>query len=144
MRRAEWIEKPQDPKKLLAYFLMEDRLVTCHPQDTALDVANKLYEWNCGAVPVVEEDKTLVGIVSEFDLLQLIEAEKDLGAIHVADIMTKEVVTIKEDLSFVDTLKLLQNHHLIRVPVVRGEKVIGVVARRDVLMGYIKAKDEKG
>ena len=143
MRRAEWIEKPQDPKKLLAYFLMEDRLVTCHPQDTAQDVAQKLYEWNCGAVPVVEKDKRLVGIVSEFDLLQLIEAEKDLNTIHVADIMTKEVVTIKEDLPFFDTLRLLQNHHLIRVPVVREGKIIGVVARRDVLMGYIKAKDEK-
>ena len=141
MRRVEWLSKRCDPKTLLAHQLMEDHLVTCHPTDSALTAADKLYEGNCGSVPVVDNDYTLIGLVSEYELLCLMEAEKDLRNIPVGDIMTREVVTITEDTAFLDITRLLQKHHLIRVPVVNGRTLKGMLSRRDVVLGYIKATD---
>ena len=141
MRRVEWLSKRCDPKTLLAHQLMEDHLVTCQPTDSALTAADKLYEGNCGSVPVVDNDHALIGLVSEYDLLCLMEAEKDLRNIPVGDIMSREVVTITEDTAFLDIIRLLQKHHLLRVPVLSGRTLKGILARRDLVLGYIKATD---
>ena len=58
----------------------------------------------------------------------------------VSDIMTKEVVTTTEDTLSMNLIHLLQERHLIRVPVVREGKLIGMVARRDVVFAYVKAR----
>ena len=141
MRRVEWLGRRCDPKTLRAHQLMEDHLVTCQPTDSALVAAHKFYEGNCGSVPVVDKDYALLGLVSEYDLLCLMEAEKDLRNIPVSEIMSHEVVTIIEDTPFLDILRLLQKHHLLRVPVLSGRTLKGILARRDVLLGYIKAID---
>ena len=39
---------------------------------------------------------------------------------------------------FMDILQLIQRHHLLRVPVMRENRVVGIVARRDIILGYIK------
>ena len=58
----------------------------------------------------------------------------------VGDIMSQEyLVTVTEDTTVTDLVDLLQSRHLIRVPVVRGWKLVGIVARRDVVFGYVKA-----
>ncbi|WP_447601396.1 CBS domain-containing protein [Nitrospira sp. Nam80] len=54
--------------------------------------------------------------------------------------MTREVVTTTENTPLMDLIHLLQERHLIRVSVVRGSKPIGIVARRDVIFGYVKAR----
>ncbi len=141
MRRVEWLGKRCDPKTLMAHQLMEDHLVTCQPTDSALTAADKLYEGNCGSVPVVDDENALVGLVSEYDLLCLMEAEKDLRNILVGDIMTREVVTITEETLFLDIISLLQKHHLLRVPVLSRRTLKGILSRRDVVLGYIKATD---
>jgi len=53
-----------DPKTLKAQQLMEDAVVTVSPKATGLTIAQILSDRNFGSVPVVEEDRTLVGLVS--------------------------------------------------------------------------------
>jgi len=141
MRKVEWISQRCDPKTLMAHQLMEDQISTCGPDEMVLIVGHKLYDGNIGSLPVVDRDQLLVGIVTEFDLLQAIECGKDLRSTSVASIMTKEVMTVTEQTPFMDVVHLLQQHHLVRVPVVRGKKLVGILARRDVILGYIKATD---
>ncbi|MGB0911021.1 MAG: cyclic nucleotide-binding/CBS domain-containing protein [Nitrospirales bacterium] len=141
MRKVEWISQRCDPKTLEAHQLMEDQVMTCEVEDFALTVAHRLYDGNIGSLPVVNNNKTLVGIVTEFDLLQAIEAGKNLGDIPVSEIMNSQVVTVTEHAPFMDIVALLQQHHLIRVPVVRGDTLVGILARGDIILGYIKATD---
>ncbi len=141
MRKVEWISQRCDPKTLVAHQLMEDQVTTCQAEDSVLTVAHRLYDGNIGSLPVVDTDKTLVGIVTEFDLLQAIDAGKNLGDIPVSGIMNSEVVTVTENTPFMDIVALLQQHHLIRVPVVRGKTLVGILARGDIILGYIKATD---
>ncbi len=77
--------------------------------------------------------------MSEFDLLHALQGGKELREIRAADVMTREVVTVPEDMPLMDLVQLLQDRHLIRVPVVQGRTLIGIVARRDILFGYVKA-----
>ena len=89
----------------------------------------------------MDDENALVGLVSEYDLLCLMEAEQDLRNILVGDIMTREVVTITEETLFLDIISLLQKHHLLRVPVLSGRTLKGILSRRDVVLGYIKSTD---
>jgi CBS domain-containing protein len=143
MRRTEYLAKACDPKTLTAGQLMEDAVITCGPGSTGMTIAQLLSERNVGSVPVVEEDRTLVGLVSEFDLLKAMskamQEGKDLRAVTAADIMVRDVVTVRESTSVVDLVALLQERHLIRVPVVRDKILVGIVARRDIVYAYVKA-----
>ncbi len=141
MRKVEWISQRCDPKTLVAQQLMEDQVTTCFGDDPALTVAHRLYDGNIGSLPVVDGKKTLLGIVTEFDILQAIEAGANLRDVPVSTIMNSQVVTVTEKTLFMDIVALLQQHHLIRVPVVREQTLVGILARGDIILGYIKATD---
>jgi CBS domain-containing protein len=96
-------------------------------------------ERNFGSVPVVIEDSVLVGLVSEFDLLRAIEDGKDLHLVKAEEMMTRNVATVTEEMLVKDLIHLLQERHFIRVPVVRGNALVGIVSRQDVVFGYLKA-----
>ena len=141
MRLAEYMAKACDPKTLTVHQIMEDAVFTCTPGTAGVTVAQVLTERNFGSVPVVTEDKTLVGLISEFDLLKAMTDGKDLRKITAGDIMTpqEKLVTVTEETPVLDLIKILQDRHLIRVPVVKGKTLVGIVARRDVVFGYVKA-----
>ena len=140
MRATEYFASACDPKTLVVRQLMEDAVFKVDPKTDAMTVAELLSEHNFGSVPVVEGDDILRGLVTEFDLLKAVEQGKDLRDVPVSDIMTREVITATEDMPLMDLIHLLQTHHFIRMPVVRGRRLVGMVARRDVVFGYVKAK----
>ena len=140
MRATEYFVHACDPKTLIVRQMMEDAVVKVGPQSSAMAVAEILSEHNFGSVPVVEMDGTLRGLVTEFDLLKAVEQDRDLRNVPVTEIMTREVVTATEDMPLMNLIHLFQERHLIRVPVVKDHKLVGMVARRDVVFGYVKAR----
>ncbi len=139
MRQTEYMCSTCDPKTLTVKVLMQDGVVICKSEESGLTVAQKLTEGNFGSIPVVENGRTLVGLISEFDLLKAMVDGKDLRQITAADIMTRDVVTVPEDMLAADLTQLLQERHLIRAPVVKGKTLVGMVARRDIVYGYVRA-----
>ncbi len=139
MRAAEYFANARDPKTLTVRQVMEDAVFTVSPQTKGATIAELLTDRNFGSVPVVEEDRTLLGLVSEFDLLRVMEEGQDLRQLTAKEIMTQDVVTATEEMLVKDLVHLLQARHLIRVPVVRGKSLVGIVARRDAVFGYVKA-----
>lgn len=139
MRAAEHFVNVRDPKTLTVRQVMEDDVYTASPDTKGIAIAETMTDQNFGAVPVVEKDFTLVGLVSEFDLLRVMEEGKDLRQITAEEIMTRNVVTVTEEMAVTDLIHLLQERHLIRAPVVRGRTLVGIASRRDVVFGYVKA-----
>lgn len=139
MRQTELLKKACDPTSLTAGQLMEDRVITCSPLTDGLAIARILTERNIGSLPVVEADQTLVGLVSEYDLLQATIDGRDLRRITAADLMTRQVLTVTEDKLLPDLANLFQDRYVTRLPVVRNRKLVGIVARRDLVFGYTKA-----
>ncbi len=117
-------------------------LVTVGPGESVHRVAQLLSENHISSVPVVERG-ALVGIVSEGDLLHRqelgTESEDDSPgkvkshAMRVGDIMARDLVTVTEEDSLADVVHALHAHHVRRVPVVRGNKVVGLIARADIM-----------
>ena len=139
MRQTEFYLSACDPKTLTVGQLMQDAVTTCTPRTDVSTIASMMTRRNLGSLPVVEQDGTLVGIVTEHDLLQAMIEGRDLRNISAMGIMSTVPVTVTEDRTLVQVAELFQDRYITRVPVVRNKKLVGILARRDLLFGYLKA-----
>ena len=139
MRQTEFYLSACDPKTLTVGQLMQDAVTTCTPRTDVSTIASMMTRRNLGSLPVVEPDGTLVGIVTEYDLLQAMIEGRDLRNISAMGIMSTVPVTVTEDRTLVQVAELFQDRYITRVPVVRNKKLVGILARRDLLFGYLKA-----
>jgi CBS domain-containing protein len=142
---------------MLAKEIMTKEVLTVSPQTSVQEVAKLLIEHKISGVPVVEEGK-LVGIVSEGDLIikdtnlhipsvinvlgsiiylenpkKLEEEIKKITAVEVKDLMTKEVFTVQEDSDISEVATLMAEKRINRVPVVKGEEIVGIISRGDIV-----------
>jgi len=134
--------------------VMSSPVVTVTTTTRLKEVAALLVRYGFNAVPVVSDGK-LVGIVSEADLVPL-ETFADRCAHHlppsppawapdgdgteaatpprtVAEVMTREVRTLPDDADAADAARLMLAHRIKSVPIVCGQRVVGIVSRRDLL-----------
>jgi CBS domain-containing protein len=139
MRQTEFFTAACDPKTLTVGQLMQDAVTTCTPRTDALTIAGLMTRRNFGSLPVVEQDGTLVGIVSEYDLLQAMIEGRDLRKILAVEIMSAHPVSVTEDQTLAQVADLFQDRYITRVPVLRNKKLVGILARRDLVFGYLKA-----
>jgi CBS domain-containing protein len=139
MRRTEYLTEKRDFHALTAGVLMEDSVVSCRLADTGRHIASQLTKFGVGSLPIVNDHGSLVGLVSEFDLLKVLMEGRELNTVRAEEIMTRDLKVTQEDTSVDEVIRILETNHLIRVPVVKDGKLVGIVARRDVLFGYIKA-----
>lgn len=98
-----------------------------------------------GGMPIVDDDRRLVGIVTEFDLLAALDRGLLLSELTAQQIMTGFPISARKDMDAQRLIHLLKTNHLIRVPVVDQEdRLIGVVARRDILRSYLSTPKRTG
>ena len=138
-----------------AHQIMTRPVLTVSPDTTVLEAANLMLQRHVSGLPVVDAAGKLVGIVSEGDfirrseigtqrrrsrLLKLIlgpgQAATDFVHEHgckIAEIMTHEPVTINEDTLLETIVALMEKNKLKRLPVMRGEKLVGIVSRANLL-----------
>jgi len=133
--------------------VMSSPVVTVAPDTHLKEVADLLVRHEVSAVPVVE-DGALVGIVSEADLVPL-ELAPDprahLAPVRepppgvprvVAEVMTREVVALPEGADAAEAGRLMLERRIKSIPVVQGRRVVGIVARRDLLKVLARADEE--
>lgn len=140
MRRVDYMIGARDFPTLKAEHFMQDVVSYHHLEDTGDRLAGAITEGGFGSVPILAKDGKVLGIVSEFDLLKAIMEGKELSKVTAGDIMTKGAISVTRDTPVMEIIHLLQSKHLIRVAVVDAEgKLVGIVARRDILLGYVRA-----
>ncbi|WP_457091863.1 CBS domain-containing protein [Microvirga sp. P5_D2] len=140
---------------LTAADVMTTTVVTVSPETPITEVARLLHERGISGVPVQEADGKVVGIVSEGDLighagaigeqrrswwLRLLTGEDALARDYVKthgrtvkDVMTPRVITVPETASLADIARLMERHGIKRVPVVRDDRLVGIVSRGNLL-----------
>jgi CBS domain-containing protein len=128
--------------------IMTSPVVTVTPDTSLKEVAALLVERQINAVPVVDAGGRLCGIVSEADLLALEAAPGGAGARggrvgppHTAgEVMSRSVYTLTEGTDAA-AARMMLRHNLKSVPVVAGDRVVGIVARRDLLRLVARGDD---
>ena len=150
--------------------VMTRSVVTVTQDATIVDAAKLMISHRISGVPVVEREGRLVGIVTEGDLLRRAETGTERHrsawsgwfspnsrlavdyikshARRVADIMTRELVSVGELATLGEIADLLETKRIKRVPVVTDEKIVGIVSRSDLLRVLVsgggQSADENG
>ncbi|WP_409525425.1 CBS domain-containing protein [Nitrincola sp. MINF-07-Sa-05] len=117
---------------------MATRLVTFKPDTDLFSAIRSLREYKLSGSPVVDANGNLVGMLSEVDCLRAILSqtyhEQEMGSGgHVRDYMTVNVDTVPDDADIIAVSKMLIDRGRRCVPVVRGDKLVGLISRSDVL-----------
>ena len=117
--------------------VMASPVVTVAPEAALKEVASLLVERRINAVPVVDAGDRLIGIVSEADLLSLetgpVAAAGGAPPHSAGEVMRQSVYTVTGDTDATAAARLMLRHRLKSVPVVAGDRVVGMVTRRDLL-----------
>ena len=142
MREVEYLTAKREFRTMPAEIFMERDVVMLRPEDTCRHAASQMTKGGFGSLPVVDGEDRLEGIISEYDLLNLLKEDRSLREIPVSEAMTRDVQTVQTETPASKICELLQARHLIRAPVVKEGRLVGIVARRDLLLGYIKATAE--
>lgn len=137
---SEWI----DNYKTVEQFMAVD-LYTVRPEDI-LDLAASLMHWkHVRHVPVEDDTGQLIGIVSHRDLLGLFAMGKLAGKqqIVIRDVMKTDLITIEPCTPTLDALELMREHRIGCLPVVKDEKLVGLVTAFDFLTVSAKLFEER-
>ncbi|MBR0826246.1 CBS domain-containing protein [Bradyrhizobium manausense] len=138
-----------------AHQIMTRSVISVTPETTIVDAANLMLQRHVSGLPVIDGQGKLVGIVSEGDFLRRSEigtqrkrrnwlrfilgpgaSASDFVAEHgrnVAEVMTTSPVTINEDTALAEIADIMEQKNIKRLPVVRGDKVVGIVSRASLL-----------
>ena len=112
--------------------VMTKDVVTIREDSTIYDALTTLRDHNITGLPVVSEDRQLIGIVSEKDLLKLMYITKKSKPV-VKEVMTKNVKCFDENDSLIDLAECLMKENFRRIPILSEKKLVGIVSRKDVI-----------
>jgi CBS domain-containing protein len=146
--------------------IMTRGVITARPTDTVAQVARILAEHAISAVPVCDDNGAVLGMISEGDLMRpfvetnvkrrawwlaLLADGNDLAPEfldhvrldrhQIADLMTRPVITATETAHVTELAEQMVQRRIKRLPIVRGEKLVGIVSRADVIRAIAQSPD---
>lgn len=131
-------------ESVVKYMVPINSLITFRPDQEINEVIDIIIEKRISGAPVLDENRKLVGIISEKDCLRIIvdQAYHNLPHISpkVSDYMTKEVKTLSPQSDVVAAATEFLNTNIRRMPVVENGALIGQISRRDILRAAKKIK----
>jgi acetoin utilization protein AcuB len=121
--------------------------VTISPQTTYAQASRLLRLKKLHALPVVDQEGQLVGIITEKNLLDISPVavlgahtiSDLLSAMRVEEAMTRRVITVQEDYPLVDAARIMIEHRIRSLPVMRGDQLVGMVTWIDILRTMMDA-----
>jgi CBS domain-containing protein len=114
---------------MIARDIMTRTVATIHPEASAQEAAQLLYQKRISGAPVVDADDNIIGIITEADIISKVNRE----GLSVADIMSHEIIAVGEETPVNEIAALLTERKIKRVPVVCEGKLVGIVSRADIV-----------
>jgi CBS domain-containing protein len=112
--------------------LMTSNPTTCEPSTTVLEAAKRMVQDDVGSIPVVEGDR-LVGLVTDRDIVVRVVAEgRDPMSTTLREFASSDLETVAPDDDLDAALRKMASAQVRRLPVVEGDRLVGVVAQADV------------
>jgi acetoin utilization protein AcuB len=122
--------------------------ITVHGETTVPEARSILKANKISRLPVTDKGKALIGIVTEFDLvnacpssatsLDMWEVSYLISKLKVESIMTKKVVAITESCTVEDAARLMADHDISGLPVMRGENIVGIITESDLFRVFVE------
>ena len=127
---------------LKAKDIMTKEVISVKKDAPIFEAVELLAKNNITGIPVVEDDMTLLGIITEKDVLRLFYVSKDAENKTVSDFMTQPAVHFDENESLLDVCDCLIHNFFRRVPVTSKGQVVGIISRQDFIKYILQLRYE--
>ena len=121
--------------------IMTTHVVAVDVDDTIDHAISLMVKHRISGLPVLDKQGRPVGVVSEFDLLELICDGQTIQA-EVRRYMSADLYTVTEEDSWVHVVDVFRSTHVRRLPVLRDGNLVGIVTRHDLVHGIRDARQQ--
>ncbi len=119
---------------------MSSDIVTIDAGVSILEASKLMATKDIGYIIVLDETKP-TGIVTERDIIKVIAKEKDPSKVKISEVMSTPLITIDPDSSVEDAVKIMSEHKIRRLPVVKNNVIQGIFTTRDLTKYFSKYLD---
>lgn len=111
---------------------MCENVIWLNPDTSVMDCVKTMKDNHIGSVPVCNDNKNIVGFVTDRDiLLRAVACELDLNSTKLRDIMTSKVCCCNEDNDISTASKIMSENQIRRLPVVCDNQIVGIITLKD-------------
>jgi CBS domain-containing protein len=120
-------------KDLRAESIMVKAVFFTRESTAAKDILHVLLSAQITGMPVTDSEDNVVGVITEFDLLKALQSGEDLWGKAVRELMTKGAITADVSATASEIVNIMTEKNIHRLPITREGKLVGIVARPDIL-----------
>ena len=121
---------------------MCNKVYWVEPNETVNNVAKLMQEKHVGCIPVCDEGKNILGLITDRDIvLRGVACDKDTSTMPVSSLMTKTVYTITPEVEITEASKLMCDYQIKRVPVLENNAIVGIVTLGDLANNKVDDQD---
>lgn len=122
--------------------VMTPNPASCGPDTSLREVARMMLDHDCGEIPIVDESKRPLGVVTDRDIVVRVVAEgRDTNGVKAREVMSTPPVTVSADAKLSDVVDVMESRQIRRVPIVDSDgRLCGIVAQADIAL---TGKDRK-
>ena len=128
---------------LRARDVMSTNVISVKKDDPIFEAVKLLVENNISGLPVVEDDMTLTGLLSEKDVVDLFYDGEQAEDKTVSDYMTYPAVCFEDNNALLNVCNFLVKNIFRRVPVTSEGKLVGIISIQDILNSVLQLRGEK-
>jgi len=115
--------------------IMTKEVISLSVDDTVQRAAEIMKEYNIGSIPVNTQDRGIVGIVTDRDIILRCAAEgMDIKTQTVRSIMTSNPVACDENIDVDDAARIMSERQIRRLPITQSNKLVGMVSLGDLVL----------
>jgi CBS domain-containing protein len=118
---------------LRARDVMRTPVIAAKKGISAKDVALQLVSGRFSGMPVTDEEERIIGVITEYDLLNQVREGKELVKLTAEDVMQKNPITVDADSPLTDVLDIMLENGILRIPVTDRLRLVGVISRSAIL-----------
>jgi len=108
-----------------------------HHDQNGLAITVELLTSSLPGAPVVDAKGRFIGFISQFDVLSVLEAGRDIGQLTAVEIMVHDHIAINISTTLSEAVKLMKEKHFLVLPVEQNGVVIGCITRQDLLRAWV-------
>ena len=123
--------------------VMTRNVANCSPDASLADAAGRMWENDCGIIPVVDDRRNVVGVVTDRDIcMALAMSNRKASETPVSDVMSRQIFVCSPDSDVTEVFGIMKREQILRIPIVDNDgKLIGIVSLSDLVQ---RADDGRG